>query len=384
MDIYNLGLYRTFEPKGRDVLGMYRGKTIVFLGNEFSTGEFGRSSVTDAIDVAEISKLAAQGTSIFVCDVEMPRSRDMRLWLGDVIHRTSNIPGAHMFMEPDDVVDCLRQKRDDTRYITSAKVGLTWEKSADKFQRVLLKQLPSRRFLISKHDETRICVRESLDLNCRVAVHFSHGSTGTAACQYTFISILPFSTRLSLLWSFFTKTHPYAKIAEYLSISIANDLLSEQRIGGTSLLEEFLSYNPCQFNANSVYFVAVILSAISYGRGVRKKSSKEDIQQFSETHYSSDLRMVLASRLRWQRRLSMKDMQGKISAACGIDVNEYNSRISTSSEIGSEIRESVTRRKGKTDDARIQFETMYADCLDELLEFIPVSLTRYDKYIEIN
>jgi hypothetical protein len=152
---------------------MYRGKTIVFLGNEFSTGEFGRSSVTDAIDVAEINKLAAQGTSIFVCDVEMSRSRDMRRWLGDVVHRTSNIPGAHMFMELDDVVDCLRQKRDDTRYITSAKVGLTWEKSADKVLRLLLKQLPSRRFLISKHDETRICVRESLDLNCRVAVFFS-------------------------------------------------------------------------------------------------------------------------------------------------------------------------------------------------------------------
>jgi hypothetical protein len=88
--------------------------------------------------------------------------------------------------------------------------------------------------------------------------------------------------------------------------------------------------------------------------------------------------MVLASRLRWQRRLSMKDMQGKISAACGTDVNEYNSRVSCSSGIESEIRESVTRRKGKTDDARVQFETMYADCLDELLEFIPVSLTRYE------
>lgn len=378
MDIYNLGLYRTFDPTGRDVLGMYRGKTIVLLGNEFSTGEFGRSSVTDAVDVSEISKLAAQGTSILVCDVEMSRSSDMRRWLGDVVHRTSNIPGAHIFMEPDDVVECLRQKRDDTRYITSAKIGVTWEKSADKFQRLLLKQFPSRRFLISKHDELRICVRESLDLSCRVAVFFSQGSTRPAACQYTLVSILPFSTRLSLVWSFFTKDHPYAKIAEYLSISIANDLLAEQRAGGISLLEEFLSYNPCQFNSNSIYFVAVILSAISYGRGLRKKSSKDDIQRFCESHYSSDLQMVLASRLRWQRRLSMKDMRGTISAACGIDVNEYNSRISSSSEIESEIRESVTRRKGRSDDARVQFEKSYEDCLDELLEFIPASLTRYD------
>jgi gas vesicle protein len=360
----------------KDVLGMYRGKTIVLLGNEFATGEFARSSVTDSIDVAEISKLAAQGTSVLVCDVEMSRSADIRRWLGDVVHRTSNIPGAHMFMEPEDVVECLRLKRDDTRYITSPKVGVSWEKGADKFLRLLSKQFPSRRFLMSKHDESRICVRESLDLNCRVAIFFSHGSIEPAASQYTFISILPFSTRLSLLWSFFTKTHPYAKIAEYLSISIANDLLAEQKTGDIFLLSEFLTFNPCQFNSNSVYFVAVILSAISYGRGLRKKSSRDDIQQFSETHYSSDLQMVLASRLRWQRRLSLKDMRGKISAACGIDVNEYNSHVAYSSDVESEIRETVTRRKGRNDDARVHFEKTFQNCFDELLEFIPASLTR--------
>src|SRR5579859_2497341 len=83
MDVFNLGLYHTFEPRGRDVLGMYRGKTIILLGNEIhgncNTGNSGVQepmSCLDLLDPGEITKLVSQGTSILVSDVEMARGRD--------------------------------------------------------------------------------------------------------------------------------------------------------------------------------------------------------------------------------------------------------------------------------------------------------------------
>ena len=72
MDIYNFGLYGTFEPNGIDILGMYKGKTVLILGNMYPQG-LGSTSIPECLDVLEVAKVLAEGTTILVCDVEQSR-----------------------------------------------------------------------------------------------------------------------------------------------------------------------------------------------------------------------------------------------------------------------------------------------------------------------
>lgn len=379
MDIFNLGLYRTFEPKGRDVLGMYRGKTIILLGNEIhnNTGSQTPISCLDLLDTGKITKLVSEGTSILVSDVQMARGRDIRRWLADVVHRTFCTPRAHLLMDLDSTLKTLRQVQNDTKYIIPIK-GL-WEKQADKMAKALDKQFPRRRFLVTQQDATKISVREGLGYEARVSVMFRLNTTDeTGMMQYTLVSLLPFRTRVALLWPLL-KDSKQLEIMEYLTLSIANSLISEQKSSGTTHRNEFLQYDiRGQFDASSIVFVTTILSALSR-RGVRRKSTDEG-QTFLDLHYTPELKDMANSRLRWARRLSLRDIRTRIAQACNLELAEYDSRILNADEIETEIHVRNVIRGPRADDGKRKFEMRYPECMDELLEFIPSSLTRYVYY----
>jgi hypothetical protein len=401
MDVFNLGLYHTFEPKGRNVLGMYRGKTIILLGNEIHHNDNNNSnnggsqdpiSCLDLLDTGEITKLVSEGTSILVSDVEMARGRDLRRWLSDVVHRTYCTPTSHLLMDSDNILKCLRQtQKNDTKYIMPIKGP--WEKQADKMAKALDKQFPDRRFLVSQQDSTKISVREGLGYDARVSVMFRLNTTDeTGMMQYTLVSLLPFRTRLSLLWPLL-KDSKQLEIMEYLTLSITNSLIIEQRSnsgggggsssgGGTPHRNEFLQFDQlAQFDTSSIVFITTILSSLSR-RGLRRKSTDE-IQLFLSQHYHSPELIEMAnSRLRWTRRLSVRDIRTRISQACNLDIAEYDSRILNAREIDTEIhvlRNNMTRGGGREEEllGKRGFESRFPDCMDELLEFIPSSLTRY-------
>jgi hypothetical protein len=386
MDIYNLGLYQTFEPKGRDILGMYCGKTIILLGNEIhhhpttpttpnnSTSQDPISCLS-LLDTGEITKLVASGTSILVCDVEMARGRDMRRWLADVVHRTYLLPNAHQFMDSDNIIKSLRQKIDNTKYIVPVKSAV-WEKQAEKLARALDKYFPGRRFTVSQQDREKISVREGLGYEALVSVMFrTNTSDETWMMQYTLVSVLPFRTRVALLWPLLVNSRALF-IMEYLTLSIANSLIIEQRTGHSKYRNEFLHFGKERFDASSIIFVTTILSTLSR-RGLRRKSTDE-IQLFLDRHYSLDLVEMANSRLRWARRLSGRDIRTRIAVACKMDLAEYDSRILNANEIETEIHVRNVIKSPRTEDGKRTFEERYKDCIGELLEFIPSTLTRLD------
>ena len=121
MDIYNFGLYGTFEPNGMDVLRLYSGKTVIILGNKYPQ-ESGSTSIVDYLDVVEVAKVLAEGTTIFVCDVEKSRMGEMRGWIADVVHGSS-IPTIDGFVDKHGLIRCLQAKKDDTRYMLTTKIS---------------------------------------------------------------------------------------------------------------------------------------------------------------------------------------------------------------------------------------------------------------------
>jgi hypothetical protein len=247
--------------------------------------------------------------------------------------------------------------------------------------KALDKQFPRRRFLVTQQDVTKISVREGLGYEARVSVMFRLNTTDeTGMMQYTLVSLLPFRTRVALLWTLL-KDSKQLEIMEYLTLSIANSLIAEQKSSETTHRNVFLQHDiQAQFDASSIVFVTTILSALSR-RGVRRKSSPDEVQTFLDLHYTPELKDMANSRLRWARRLSLRDIRTRIAQACHLELAEYDSRILNADEIETEIHVRNVIRGPRADDGRRKFEIRYPDCMDELLEFIPSSLTRYVHYI---
>ena len=197
----------------------------------------------------------------------------MRRWLADVVHRTYLLPNAHQFMDSDSIIKSLRQKNDDTKYIVPVK-GAVWEKQAEKLAKGLDKYFPNRRFTVGQQDREKISVREGLGYEALVSVMFrTNTSDETWMMQYTLVSLLPFRTRVALLWPLLVSERKLL-IMEYLTLSIANSLIIEQRTGQTRYRNEFLQFGKEKFDVSSIVFVTTILSTLSR-RGLRRKSTDE-------------------------------------------------------------------------------------------------------------
>ena len=367
VDIYNFGLYGTFEPSGIDVLRMYSGKTVIILGNKY-TQESGVTSILENLDVVGIAKVLSEGTTFLVCDVEKSRGREMKEWVADVVHGSS-APIIDGFVDKHGLIRCLRARKDDTRYMLTAKTSQT--KFADNLIRRFQKEFPSRRFAVSKHNESKISVRESLDVYGSIAIIFDDAKTNHI--QYSLISILPYSSRIKLLWSYLKKN---MHVTEYLTWSIAHDILLDQSYQQSRLAKEFLSFQGHLLESTSIDFVMMIVSAISQAQEYKSSSKIFEIQRFMERHYPRETMKTLELRLRNPQKIVLKDIRRKIASACGFDDRVYHSKILHSSDIASEIRD-VMPRQPNCDYSRNKFETLFSNHLDELLDFRDSFVTRY-------
>ena len=368
MDIYSFGLYGTFEPDGIDVLQMYSGKTVIILGNNYPK-ESGSTTIVDCLDVVEIAKVLAKGTTILVCDVEKSKVAEMREWIAGVVHGSS-IPIIDGFVDKHGLVRCLQMGQDNARYILTTKTSQT--KFADNLLRRLKKEFPSRRFAASKHNESKISVRESLDVYASIGVTFDDAKTDHV--KYSFVSILPYSNRIKLLRSCFIKnTH----VTKYLTWSIAHDILLEQSHQQSRLANEFLSFKGDLLESTSMDSLGVILSAISQAQEHKSHWGRFEIWRFIERHYPLETMKTILSRPQNSEKTSLKDIRKKIASACGFDERVYNSKILHSSDIASELRDVTPRQLDNYDHTRNKFERRFSDHLDKLLDFRDSVLTRY-------
>jgi hypothetical protein len=376
MDVFNLGLYGSLNVNGVEVLQMYRGKNIVVMGDEFYSWGFGKKVATDYIDTDELARLATLGTKLLICDVEVRRTDEMRRWLSDIVH--SNTGGETFTADELEGGESLWRR--DVRQSLSKKRGRsTMLGNETNVIRRLSKQFPSRRFAIVRQDDSTLAIRESLYFDTRISVTISPTTDISPLTRYTFISNLPFSSRLSLLSSLFLDTTTNIEMAEYLTLSIAHDISNEQRHSDSSLLDQFLKFEPCRFDPTSIEFVAIILSSISNGCNQRKSgfTLSAEILGFLNAQYPAELVDAMILRLRWSRALSLDDIREKIAVSCGIDVADFGARVIHSGDIGSEVRQDgaisrrMTRKEIESNCSR--FETTFAAHMHELIKFTPTA-----------
>ena len=371
MDIYHLGLYGTFFPKGQNILEHYKGKTIIIMGNEWQNKNAVWSSILKLIDVMDIAQLIRHGTSFLISEIETSRVHTMKKWMSDIIHGTSPEAFLEGSVDSSTLVHCLRQQNHDTRYILNAQdvsVTGTWWKLADRTIKVLTKEFPARRFAVSRVDEEeKICVRESLGYHVRMAV--------VPECEDGFvwpaISVLPFEMRVKLLAGMFGKKGlEITDVVQYLTLSVAHDLAVEQQYGESDLLGQFLKQESGLWDAGSNDLMVSILLGIP-----RNGKRTDEIERFFSKHYSTEVSKLVLARLKKAKVMPLKEIRKQLASVCGLSVGAYSSRVMFSSIIGSEFREGT--RMTVKDDGRLYFESAYSEHLQDLLNFPDSSLSRY-------
>lgn len=175
IDTWNISLYAGLYQKDQDsgavninVLSRYHGKTIIFLGNEFSFFGQGRKNIFDVCDPKDIAVAAANDTNLLFLDTPDFKPHEKLLskitfWPSQSISGTRvNISQSHQFHSVPDFVTAITQQkqyfnlsqRRDT--ITLPKkwhqpVSLRPETVAKMVAKQLRRSLPTERFLITFH-----------------------------------------------------------------------------------------------------------------------------------------------------------------------------------------------------------------------------------------
>lgn len=104
------------------------------------------------------------------------------------------------------------------------------------------------------------------------------------------------------------------------------------------------------------------------------KVKKKEIQKFLDGHYSPELHERVQLQLKSARKLSLVEVETMICANSGIEMEDFNTRILDSRDITSEILTAPPVNELK-DDGTAEFQEMFAQYVDELVEGIPMNVT---------
>ncbi|KAI1129448.1 hypothetical protein F5Y10DRAFT_290977 [Nemania abortiva] len=174
IDTWNLSLYAGLDQRDQDsgtmknILSMYHGKTIIFLGNRFSFFSQGRKSIFDVCDPEAIATAAANSTNLLFLDTPdfKPHENlinEISFWPSQSVSGTrDNISQSYQFHNVSDFATAITQQKQYSdlsheRYaITLPKkwhhvVPLRPETLAKRVAKQLRRKLPTEKFLVTFH-----------------------------------------------------------------------------------------------------------------------------------------------------------------------------------------------------------------------------------------
>ncbi|KAI1750438.1 hypothetical protein F4782DRAFT_541623 [Xylaria castorea] len=174
IDTWNISLYAGLSGRDQDsgaaenVLSRYHGKTIIFLGNQFSFFGPDKKNIFDVCDPETIATAAANDTNILFLDTPdfEPHEKlisEISFWPSQPISGTrANISQSHQFHSVQDFVTAISQQKQyhdlsHERYAIALSkkwhqvAPLRPETLAKKVAKQLRRKLPTGRFLITFH-----------------------------------------------------------------------------------------------------------------------------------------------------------------------------------------------------------------------------------------
>jgi hypothetical protein len=255
MDVWNVsvnghlelvGRQKTAEPQS--LFQLYKGKTIVMLGNTFPYFDRGQRTTTDLIEPKEFAKAAFGGTNLLVSgldnDVDTKQTLNLTLLL-----RASNYPQSREFATVKQLtaaiaLECHEKDFYNTKFVCTPKPrGDNSQRCASKAKRAaseLLKRLPNCRFMISWTPSgtaagTTAGRVEVMPCTPYVNAKFLltrpvPGHRFQEMNEFAVLLSLPFTTKLEMLWEDFGNDGSPAKrrVSTYsLAAAVELDVIAE-------------------------------------------------------------------------------------------------------------------------------------------------------------
>ena len=308
MDIWNVSLNGHLElisgpniATRRSLFDLYKGKTIIMLGNSFEYFSRGQRKAMDLIDQKDLAPAALVGTSLFWAGLDVDD-----LQLRQLPHQllANSSPLTRKFTTIKKLVQAIVGSRDQSGFYSTKFVCFPAKKGNDKSRcaakaerarKLLKQQVPNLRFIItwtsiaeSAAGEIEVMPCTPYDLGrfviTRPAVRRFEEINGFCA-----LLSLPFATRLQILWEDWEQRNPTEKATtperrapapKGLSNIVEYDIIieltrfttnppwpdcirKEDLISHMGRLEKFFTYErDCLFSRDSIGPVTAILGNI--------------------------------------------------------------------------------------------------------------------------
>lgn len=261
MDVWNVSVNGHLELLGgtknterQSLFQLYKGKTIIMLGNSFSYFDRGQRTAMDLIDPKDFATATFGGTNLLISGMDVDPKQTLYLTR---LLRTSAYPQCREFATVKQLVaavalDCHEKNFYITQYVCTPKPrGDNSQRCSSKANRAaseLLKRLPNFRFLISwaSADASVIATAGRVEVfPCTPYAKSKFILTRPVAAhrfeemnEFAILLSLPFTTKLEMLWDDFGKEGSASKkvSTQSLAAAIELDMITE--------LARFVNPNP--------------------------------------------------------------------------------------------------------------------------------------------
>lgn len=255
MDVWNVSVNGHLELLGgarnterQSLFQLYKGKTIIMLGNYFPYFDRGQRTTMSLIDPKDFAPAAFKGTNLFISAMDVDKYQPFQLTR---LLRTSAYPETREFTTVKELVNAIVLERHEKNFYSTQYVCLPTQRGdnsqrcsskANRAANELLRRLPSHRFMISwtsaealertVNSAGRVEVKPCTpyDRSKLVVTRPVPAARAEEMNEFAILISLPFTTKLEMLWNELAedkkprrKGYPQG-IAEIIKVDIFNEL----------------------------------------------------------------------------------------------------------------------------------------------------------------
>ena len=250
MDIWNVSVNGHLELLGgprnterQSLFELYKGKTIVILGNSFSYFDRGERTAMDLMDSRDLIPSTLGGTSILISGMAPDKSQPHPLAR---LLCSSTHPEVRMYPNVTQLVTGVGMERHDRKF-TQTQFICTPTLKGDNSQRCLskankaaselLRRFPHLRFMINWTPDTsggstagRVEVRPCVPYDCSKFIITRPAPDNIIGDmnELAILLALPFETKLKVLWELFSDEGPFRK---KVSIQGLSEVVEAEMVG---------------------------------------------------------------------------------------------------------------------------------------------------------
>jgi len=236
MDVWNVSVNGHLELLGgstnaerQSMFQLYKGKTIIMLGNSFPYFDRGQRTAIDLIDTKDFAASAFDGTNLFISAPDVNQTQPVHLTR---LLRTSTYSINREFDTVQQLVKAILLERHEKTFYNTVFVccpkargnnGTRCSGKATRAARELLRHLPHLRFIISwtSAEALDTAITGAGKVEVRPCTPFDHSnfiltrpvstSRSDEINEFALLLSLPFATKLAMLWKEFSEDHTTVK-----------------------------------------------------------------------------------------------------------------------------------------------------------------------------